>query len=371
MSDGPFDVAVVGAGPAGAMLAHCLAKKDHRVLLLEREAFPRSVTCSGWVSSKVATMLGEVEIAPGKVLSEPFTDVTIYSGDLAKRAVPEFADAPGFLVDRASFDKMLVDAAVAAGATFAAESPVEDIKLNESSVKLSIDGGATFESRLLMLAAGRSSPLPSLVGFPPSPGAAVWVAHVETKTPKAKAPKAPRVSIVLGLDGASSFALICVSKKQVSIDVNWIGAPEAAVGALVNLCKAGAANDVLPVDLTELAVKAKPQRSPASAALDMDSHVRKHTLLIGDAGGFVSAVSNEGIYPAMWSARIAAEVLDTALASKHSQDELMAFDSAWRVKMADYLRSPHTDVRVLLPLVVSNQPMADRMAAAFFFGENI
>jgi len=73
----------------------------------------------------------------------------------------------------------------------------------------------------------------------------------------------------------------------------------------------------------------------------------------------------------MWSATIAADVLDAALNSKHSQDELMAFDSVWRVKMADYLRSPHTDVRFLLPLVFSNQPMADRMAAAFFFGENI
>ncbi len=341
------------------------------MLLLDREAFPRSVTCSGWVSAKVLTMLQELEIDPGKVLSDPFTDVTIYSGDFTKHAVPEFESAPGFLVDRAPFDKMLVDAAVAAGATFAAESPVEDIKLNESSVELSIGGGPTIESKLLVLAAGRSSPLPALVGFPPSPGAAVWVAHVEAKTPKAKAPKAPRVSIVLGLDGASSFALVCVSKSRVSVDVNWIGEPEETVGALVNLCKAGTANDVLPVDLTELAVKAKPHRSPASAALDMDSHVRKHTLLIGDSGGFVSAVSNEGIYPAMWSATIAAEVLDTALASKHSQDELMAFDSAWRVKMADYLRSPHTDVRFLLPLVFSNQPMADRMAAAFFFGENI
>ena len=199
----------------------------------------------------------------------------------------------------------------------------------------------------------------------------MWVVHVEAEMPKAKAPKTPHVSVVLGLDGASSFGLVCVSKKRVSVDVNWIGQPEATVGALVNLCKAGVAHDVLPADLTELAVKAKPHRSPASAALDMDSHVRKHTLLIGDAGGFVSAVSNEGIYPAMWSARIAADVLDTALASKHSQDELMAFDSAWRVKMADYLRSPHTDVRFLLPLVFSNQPMADRMAAAFFFGENI
>ena len=49
----------------------------------------------------------------------------------------------------------------------------------------------------------------------------------------------------------------------------------------------------------------------------------------------------------------------------------MAFDSLWRIQMADYLRSPHTDVQFLLPLIFTNQPMADRMGAAFFFGENI
>jgi hypothetical protein len=49
----------------------------------------------------------------------------------------------------------------------------------------------------------------------------------------------------------------------------------------------------------------------------------------------------------------------------------MSFDSLWRMQMADHLRSPHTDIRFLLPLIFSNQPMADRMGAAFFFGENI
>ena len=39
--------------------------------------------------------------------------------------------------------------------------------------------------------------------------------------------------------------------------------------------------------------------------------------------------------------------------------------------MADFLRPPNTDLKLLLPLIFTNQPMADRMAAAFFGGENI
>src|ERR1700687_632150 len=36
-----YEVAVIGGGPGGASTAAALARKGHRVLLLERETFPR------------------------------------------------------------------------------------------------------------------------------------------------------------------------------------------------------------------------------------------------------------------------------------------------------------------------------------------
>jgi hypothetical protein len=73
----------------------------------------------------------------------------------------------------------------------------------------------------------------------------------------------------------------------------------------------------------------------------------------------------------MWSATIAAEVIGEAFDAPSSQDALMTFDSRWRIAMGDYLRPPNTDLPLLLPLIFSNKPMAQRMAAAFFCGENI
>ena len=40
-----FDVAVVGAGPAGAVTAFYLARNGRRVLLLEQARFPRDKVC--------------------------------------------------------------------------------------------------------------------------------------------------------------------------------------------------------------------------------------------------------------------------------------------------------------------------------------
>ncbi len=57
-----FDVAVVGAGPAGATAALTLARRGLSVALLERDALPRYKTCGGGLVGRALTLLpGEVE----------------------------------------------------------------------------------------------------------------------------------------------------------------------------------------------------------------------------------------------------------------------------------------------------------------------
>ena len=73
----------------------------------------------------------------------------------------------------------------------------------------------------------------------------------------------------------------------------------------------------------------------------------------------------------MWSARLAVDVLLRATDSRHPQDTLRHFSAEWRTKMADYLRPPNTDLQFLLPLIFTNQQMADRTADAFWSGKNI
>ncbi len=117
---------------------------------------------------------------------------------------------------------------------------------------------------------------------------------------------------------------------------------------------------------------------PAGAALEFESHVGKRTVLVGDAGGFASAATGEGIYPAVRSAAIAVRSILKALEAdraeskaSHCQDELQTFKHLWRQQLAAYLQMPNVNLTFLLPLIYTNQEIADRFGRAFLFGENL
>ncbi|MEK6799523.1 MAG: NAD(P)/FAD-dependent oxidoreductase [Planctomycetota bacterium] len=369
---GPIEVAVVGAGPAGGAVAAALARLGRRVLLIDRHAFPRPASCAGWVSARAVPLLDELGVKTKGVLNQPFRDVTLLSDDFTKQSKPCFTDTVGYLVDRATFDQGIVEAAVGAGATFLPGSPVADIKLNEAGTELRLEDGQTVKSRLLVLASGRDPQILARVGFLRFPhGSSLLTAQVEADAPRGARNADPKVYVVLGIDGGKGFGFIAAGPRRTIVNVSWRGEAGVVHQHLANVCRRAVEHKLIPTDLTERSSSAEIIRSPAAVALDMDTHVGKHTLLIGDAGGFVSAGSNEGIYPAIWSATLAAKAIVKALDSRYSQDDLMSFDSLWRMAMADHLRLPHTDIRFLLPLIFSNQPMADRMGAAFFFGDNI
>ena len=372
MTSETFDVAVVGAGPAGATMAIILAKQGRRVALLDGAEFPREASSLAWLNIQVAPLLAEIGIRAKSTFIRPFRQVTFFDSEFSKSTQPAFDEDVGYLVDPVAFANSLVAAASESGVSLVAGSAVAETWLKEDSVVLELENGEQVESRLLVLASGRGSDLLDRAGFTrEGRDSVIWTAQVEAALKSGAVGAAPQVSIIFGLDKTGSFGVCCLTEDWMSVSINWLGEREEAIPELAHLSNEAFIHQVVPLDLSGEARSVPLVRSPGGVALDMDTHVGKHTLVIGDAGGFVSAASNEGIYPAMWSAQIAAEVIGAALQSPHSQDELMAFDSKWRMKMADYLRRPNTDSQFLIPLIFSNQPMADRMGAAFFSGENI
>lgn len=111
-----WEVAVVGAGPAGAMAALELARLGAQVLLIDRAAFPRSKVCGCCLNLRATAALREAGLDRRIAALAPRPIRRIH---LAAGRARASLDLPGGVsLSRERLDAMLIDAAVEAGATF-------------------------------------------------------------------------------------------------------------------------------------------------------------------------------------------------------------------------------------------------------------
>ena len=161
------DVAVVGAGPAGATLARLLGAAGADVLLLERCALPRPKPCGGGLTRRSLDLLPAEARALVRVWC-PGVAVS-HRGRMLRLRSP--TPAVG-LVRRSEFDACLVDLAAAQGAQVLQRAPVTAARALPDGVELTA-GGRLVRARLLACADGTtgpfSGPMGAAVGLPGRP----------------------------------------------------------------------------------------------------------------------------------------------------------------------------------------------------------
>ena len=169
MSSSMYDVAIIGGGPAGSTAAALLARAGRRVVLFEREKFPRFHIGESLLpfSMKAFTRLGLQE----KFLSAGF--LKKYGGEIMGACSDTgtkfyFKDGyrsqtdHAYQVTRGDFDKVLLDHAAESGAEVHEQTPVEAVEFSNHGVDLSVrsNGSAnSIQARYLVDASGRTSVL--------------------------------------------------------------------------------------------------------------------------------------------------------------------------------------------------------------------
>jgi len=167
-----FDVAVVGAGPAGAAVAILLARAGWSVALIERQAFPRRKVCGECIAASNLALLdalgvgAAVEAQAGAELRR----VALMRGEetiVAALPPGEGARRWGRAIGREHLDTWLADAAQAAGATRLQPWTLETIAGSAGDFKLkarAVGGQAQvveLGAGLVIAAHGSWEPLPS------------------------------------------------------------------------------------------------------------------------------------------------------------------------------------------------------------------
>ena len=377
------DVIIVGAGPAGSTCARLLADRKHRVLLLDRSRFPRDKPCGGWVNLKVFEEFPELEklrnsLGPrDRLVEEPFRGLVFHNSDFSREAVFSSRGVVGYTVLRKQFDKHLLRLAAERDdyVQVVERQEVVAVEMGEQGVVAVTRSGRRFEGRILVGADGAHSTIARLTGlsegWPADRQIVCLVKEIEVdgRTLDRTCGKQRKIHICIGYRGLAGYAWAFPKRNTINVGIGCRAdaAPELdAVYArwVADLQRGG----LLP----EKAGAGKPVAGmvPAGGAIEYEGHVGKRVLLIGDAGGFVSAASGEGIYPAMLSARVAATCLDQALRAAQPQDVLMDFKFAWRQAFAEYIQMPNANLALLLPLIYDNQELCNRLAQCYLFGKN-
>ena len=161
-----FDAVVAGAGPAGAVAAHVLARAGKRVLLTG--APPDAAHKIGEALPAAALrLLRELEL-PVPREGGPHTPirgnlVCWGSDDLQASDFLLDPDGPGWRLDRRRFEGDLRDAAIEAGAIFR-PSQVAGIERRASLWNVQLSDGACVEARWLIDATGRRAAIARKLG---------------------------------------------------------------------------------------------------------------------------------------------------------------------------------------------------------------
>ena len=372
---------VVGAGPAGAVAALLLADSGASVALVDAARFPRAKLCAGWLSALAVRHFPFLDSIRRNVRAAPFRRLVFHSPDLQATAQYSGRSHLGYLVSRKKFDAALVRLAAGAGAETFLGRKVVAVQAGERDVTVTLASGRRLVGRLLVGADGAASTVARSLSLRER-----WESH-QVVVCLAKDIHLSRKQLADGFQGAIHAALSFGGASGYA----WAfpGAGTVNVGIGVRATEAGRLPSLYDAWVHGLrdkrmlpkganAARAAGAVIPAGAAIEFDNHVGKRTLLVGDAGGFASAATGEGIYPGIWSASIAARCLLEALAADRGnkkeapcQDALLAFRSEWRREMASYLQMPNVNLAFLLPLLFTNQQIAERFARAFLFGENL
>jgi geranylgeranyl reductase family protein len=139
------DIAIVGAGPAGARAAYVLATRGARVTLFDA-SHPREKPCGGGVTGRALAMVGDA-IDPGTCPVSVIRSARFTDSRASRSAIVSLSDHGGagadralVVADRATFDAALLAAAERAGATLD-RSRVTDVTIDERGVTLETTHG--------------------------------------------------------------------------------------------------------------------------------------------------------------------------------------------------------------------------------------
>jgi geranylgeranyl reductase family protein len=298
-----YDVIVAGAGPAGSTAARLLAQRGARVLLLDKQRFPRDKPCGGGVTLRAAATL-DISLAP-------VIERTVHGARFSLRLGETFDrrfEAPlTYMTQRCRLDAYLAERAAEAGADLHDGEALRSAGFGSSAgtpaavlrhaINVNTDHG-DYRARALIGADGANGVVGRAFGLRTRYEEAV---ALEANVPFAgEIPQEWRDTVGLDLGGtAGGYGWVFPKGDHLNVGVGaWKYAGFTLRPKLSQLARRFGFDDSR---LESLRGHHLPVRVPGSPL------ARGPVALVGDAAGLIDPLSGEGIHMAFASGRLAAE----------------------------------------------------------------
>lgn len=288
-----LDVCIVGGGPAGAACAIVCADAGLRVVVAERETFPREKVCGDCLNPACWSVLRRLGVAEavrglphGKLDTVEFVSIkgTTVTVDLPVHNEAEIA------VKRSLFDQVLLERARAAGAEVVEQAMVTGVhKARWGDWKLDIVRDK-ITAPVVVAADGRNS----------------TVARLRNLLPRVRR---ERVALQTHIPLPPGFG----NRVVLQFLPEGYSGQAPVNGDELNLCLVGRGPDVEGLKLwasREFGVQSNhPWRTITPLTRDSLGPAHDNLFLIGDAARVVEPFTGEGIYYAMRSGELAANAI--------------------------------------------------------------
>jgi flavin-dependent dehydrogenase len=303
-SDAPWDVAIVGGGPAGISTALHLhaAAPGARIVVLEKARYPRDKICAGGIGARAFRLLERI----GVDVACPAVALDAVAIRLPGDTVVVDQPGCGAVVRRIEFDHAFARAAIDRGIAVRDGTAVHGIATDARGVRLTTDAGP-IEARCAVGADGVAGAVRRLIGLPRG-ALRAQVAELDTEAAPADLPRDTIVFDFAARDlrgYAWDFPTLVGSRELVCRGVYALGV--AADSPRDRLAAYLAARGL---DLARHQLKQFAERGFEPGA----DIARPRVLLVGEAAG-IDIATGEGIGQAIEYGALAGGYLASALAA--------------------------------------------------------
>ena len=308
-----YDVAVIGAGPAGAIASKYAALNGARTLLIEEHASIGSpVQCTGLISKAA---LKQCETGEGSFVLSRMKGAFVYAPNGNELTI-RGKDVKAYVIDRKIFDRELVERSLDAGVELMLKTRFiglhnGEISVLSSGVRKDIHADIVIGADGIMSSVGRAAGLPRCKKF---------LSGIQFEAPyHARDPEF--VEIFTGNKFAPGFfgwAVPFAGMARIGLAKNMDDKP--ASHYLEELIKHPVLSSRYRGSRTEHVVGGIPLGPPERTATD-------NVMLVGDAAGQVKPTSGGGVYMGAVCAKIAGEVGARAARKETDPGE---YEKRWR-----------------------------------------